>query len=562
MAGCWRIEQPECLEHGNCASRAVSSCCKNIGKKYEAGFSLIEVLVAMIILLIVIIGFAPLMLYLHQNMESNRIRAAAYNLAKQNLEQIRATQFDQIGTVGGSPAGSIPQTTTNTTALPGITFTIHTQVNWVNDPANAGGQDQNSPAFDPVPYDYKDVVITVSTPQMPGIVQQTLALHTYAAQEGEETVNPGGNILVKTIYGWNTNPAAPNLPATGVMIDVAPRPPGTSPPLSPAQNNPTDLQFGKQLFASLNDGAYTVHCDPTGVFDTRYPGRPGTGMMVLPNAGVIDQTVNVTEATTQPVTFEVETPCQLSLALYDNVDYNMSAENTPVNGATVVLSWPLGIENQQTYNLSGTNILPSNTIGPLWPVGAGYSGNYDILVQNVPGYRDYMLREDHPDVWTGIFSAPGTEQNLNLYLVPLPSVTVTDSVSHQGINGATVTWFTDTYSWNSGSSTWTGPVESQIDVPDDSVLTAPFNGSDGVALLPDAQITDNIKAPVAGQEKPNSTYTCYGLQVSAPGYNTQQLDSQFWVDKGQQMKVDAGGIQDDSTMIRTVDVSLVPLPPP
>jgi prepilin-type N-terminal cleavage/methylation domain-containing protein len=523
--------------------------CKLLGAEHRAGFSLLEVLVAMVILFLVIMGFAPLMLYLHQNMESNRIRAVAYNLAKQNLEQIRATQFDDVGTIGGNPLGSIPPVATNTTELPGVTFTINTQINWVSDPANAGGQDQNNPDFNPVPYNYKDVVITVSAPKMPGIVQQTLTLHSYAAQEGEETVNPGGNILVKTIYGWNTNPSAPNAPATGVWIDVTPQPPSTSPPLSPPQENPTDLQFGKQLFASLNDGAYTVHCDPSNengpAYDLRF--SPSLIMMVLPNAGVIDQDVNATEATTQPVTFEAETPCYLNLSLYDNIDL------TPVNGATVDLYWPMGIETQQTYGPLSDNSLLASTIGPLWPVGAGYSGNYDILVQNA-GYRDYRLRNDHPDVWTGIFSAPGTEQNLNLFLVPLPSVTATDSVYHTVISGAAVTWFTDTYSWDSVNKKWTvPPVES-------SLAGTPVNtGSNGVALLPDDQMTDSTQAPVTGQELPNSTYTCYGFQVSASDYNTQTFDSQFWVKKGQQMEVDSG-VQNDTKMIRTVNVSLVPLP--
>jgi hypothetical protein len=133
-------------------------------------------------------------------------------------------------------------------------------------------------------------------------------------------------------------------------------------------------------------------------------------------------------------------------------------------------------------------------------------------------------------------------------------VTATDSVYHTVISGAAVTWFTDTYSWDSVNKKWTvPPVES-------SLAGTPVNtGSNGVALLPDDQMTDSTQAPVTGQELPNSTYTCYGFQVSASDYNTQTFDSQFWVKKGQQMEVDSG-VQNDTKMIRTVNVSLVPLP--
>ncbi len=118
----------------------------------EAGFTLIEVLIAG--LMLVIIG-APLSLILTSSAAlagSARERTTADQLAQTSIETMHSLAYSQIGINGGNPDGDLTAVT-NTNLPSGEKVTVNTAVSYVNDPV---------PGAYVTKADYKKVVLTVN----------------------------------------------------------------------------------------------------------------------------------------------------------------------------------------------------------------------------------------------------------------------------------------------------------------------------------------------------------------------------------------------------------------
>jgi len=106
-------------------------------------------------------------------------------LANQKLELAHNLSYNQVGTVGGIPAGSIPETEAIT--LNKITYTVKTTVFYIDDPFD--GSFPN----DSLAWDYKRVKVKVS---WSGALSGELFLQTDIAPKGIETTGSGGVISV------------------------------------------------------------------------------------------------------------------------------------------------------------------------------------------------------------------------------------------------------------------------------------------------------------------------------------------------------------------------------
>jgi type II secretory pathway pseudopilin PulG len=119
----------------------------------EAGFTLIEVLIAG--LMMVIIG-APLAMILTASAATAgnaRERTAADQYAQTAIETIRTLAYTQVGITGGNPSGVL--TASDAANLPsGEQITVDTSVNWVSDSIPSNPYVSNA--------DYKKVVVTVT----------------------------------------------------------------------------------------------------------------------------------------------------------------------------------------------------------------------------------------------------------------------------------------------------------------------------------------------------------------------------------------------------------------
>jgi prepilin-type N-terminal cleavage/methylation domain-containing protein len=463
--------------------------------KKQHGFTMVELVIALTLLLLVALSFVPMFVYISEGSQNNRARLIALKLASSKIEEIRALPYDKIGTVGGDPAGVIPQEETKT--IDNINFTIKTNIWWVDDP-----YDNDASGYDALPYDYKRVEVTVKSPSLfTGEVVQTANIDTLASMEGEEEAYPGGNIRVIMQRGWQTG-SEPE-PVSGAKVELVTGP-------SAPRTQFTD-EFGKFLFAILDKGDYTVKANPP------------SGMMIKPGAS--EQEVEVVEATTHTVNFEAEYPCQLEVNLIDE-----TTDELITAGGKFVLETPF--TGDLIKNFTG-GILPADLLGDLWPIGAGSFGNAYGIKVFADGYLPYDLNSDEdPDQWDGKFNQPGETKSINIRLKPAnASVTVVSSVNNAPIAGATVKLYKHEFINGVGTCT--------------PIATAVTN-QNGIASF---YLEDNKGTPGDG------SYDCYCVLVTKDGYNTFEEHGAFRVIGGQQM-IDSTAIDTYEVILQPITASI------
>jgi prepilin-type N-terminal cleavage/methylation domain-containing protein len=351
--------------------------------KKQAGFTLVELIVALTLLLVVALAFVPMFVYVSEGSQNNRARLIALKLASSKIEEIRALPYDQVGTVGGDPVGVILREYQD--EVDGIKFTILTEIRWVDDPA-----DNDASGYDPLPYDYKSVEVAVSSPSVfTGEVVKTAKIDTLVSMEGEEEAYPGGNIRAIVQRGWKTGDD--EVPVKGVQVGLV------SGPSAPRTQFTDDL--GKILFAILDEGDYTVKATPP------------SGMMLKP--GTEEQNIVVVEATTETAIFEAEYPCSLEVHLIDNVTGDAIAK-----GGTLILQTPFIGDVVKTFTPEMNGVLPTDLFGKVWPVGVGSFGDAYGLKVLAEGYLPYNMRDDAAAVWDGKFTAPGENRIVTIGLTP------------------------------------------------------------------------------------------------------------------------------------------------
>ncbi len=164
----------------------------------QKGITIIEVFVALFIFSFVMIGLYTLFNFGIRVLGDNRARLDASALANQRMEMIRNLTYDDVGTEGGVPTGTIPQT--EITTMNRIEYTIETSVIYVDDPFDglAGGSPN-----DLFNADYKRVRIEVSWPTM--LNDNPVILITDVAPKGIETDVTGGTLSL-TIFDADGDP--------------------------------------------------------------------------------------------------------------------------------------------------------------------------------------------------------------------------------------------------------------------------------------------------------------------------------------------------------------------
>lgn len=459
----------------------------------QGGFTLVEILVAMSLMLIITVAFVPLFVYIGEVSQGNRAQLVATNLASGVVEEIRSLSYSDVGLVGGNPKGVIEHETTRT--IEGRQYTITTNIWWVEDASD------DTSGSDSIPYDYKRVQVTVTSPGLfNGGATMTEDINTLASLEGEEEAFPGGNIRAQAVRGWRTTPGE-NVPVKDVQVKL------TAGPDAP-QTIWTN-ETGKALFAILGEGSYTIEADAS-----------DQGMMVHPMRA--EQAAEVVQGVTTPINFEVEYPCRLVLKLLND------DSGAPIStGGDVVLETPYAGNLNKTFTADMGGVLPADFLGDLWPVGAGYAGAPHNLRVQAKGYLLYDLSEKGG--WDGLFNAPGESIPLTLRLTPATaSVTAVDAGSGAPLAGAAVDIYRHTYTFNGGS--WVGSYS-------DALVASAVTLSDGSACF---ALEDNIDPPAV--PKVGDLYTRYCISARADGYQPGLQHSAFWVSGGRQI-TDAGEVE-------------------
>jgi len=147
------------------------------------GFTFIDVLVGTALVLIVFLGiFGVYQLGLKVVWQS-KARITATALANQKIEMARNLAYDDVGTIGGIPQGTIPETETITKN--NINHTVKTTIIYIDDPF-----DGLAPA-DTLSTDYKRVKVKVS---WSGRFSGDVILITDVAPKGVESEIGGGTL--------------------------------------------------------------------------------------------------------------------------------------------------------------------------------------------------------------------------------------------------------------------------------------------------------------------------------------------------------------------------------
>ena len=160
----------------------------------KSGLTLVEVLIGTFLMLLVFVGIFGLIQLSIKLVAQSKARVTATAFANQKIELVRNLSYNQIGTVGGIPPGSIPENESLT--LNGVDYAIKTTVIYVDDPFD------NTFPSDPLPWDYKRIKIAVS---WSGFMGGTVYLLSDAAPKGIESTG-GGGIISMLVFDANGQP--------------------------------------------------------------------------------------------------------------------------------------------------------------------------------------------------------------------------------------------------------------------------------------------------------------------------------------------------------------------
>lgn len=123
----------------------------------KSGFTLLEVVIAGFVLGTIVVGIFSMITLTLKASHDGQLRIIATGLANEKMEQVRNLPYASVGTVGGIPAGSIPQTQQVTRN--GQTFTVSTDIRYIDD--SYDGTATSSPP-DTVNTDYKQARVEVT----------------------------------------------------------------------------------------------------------------------------------------------------------------------------------------------------------------------------------------------------------------------------------------------------------------------------------------------------------------------------------------------------------------
>ncbi|MHB8860445.1 MAG: hypothetical protein ACYC48_01780 [Minisyncoccota bacterium] len=156
---------------------------------HARGFSLVDVIVGIALLLVMFLSLFSILRASLMLSALTKAQAAAVELANVQMEYLRGLSYDAIGTVGGIPAGNVPQYTT--VVENDMSYTTYTFINFVDDPAD--GLYPN----DTIPNDYKRARVSVS--YTIGGQTKSVSLESNFAPPGIESSAGGGTLSIGVV---------------------------------------------------------------------------------------------------------------------------------------------------------------------------------------------------------------------------------------------------------------------------------------------------------------------------------------------------------------------------
>ncbi|KKQ26339.1 MAG: hypothetical protein US62_C0007G0011 [Candidatus Woesebacteria bacterium GW2011_GWA1_37_8] len=168
--------------------------------KKLSGQSLIGILVALAIFSILAQAVLTIAATSYRFVSYNRARITARHLAQEKIEFIRNLPYDNIGTVGGAPNGTLPQS--EDVLRNGLKFTVSLSIVYVDDPFDGI---QGSVPADTLETDYKRIRVSISWEGLESSNENPIVLLTDVSPKGIETTEGGGTLSI-IVFDANGNP--------------------------------------------------------------------------------------------------------------------------------------------------------------------------------------------------------------------------------------------------------------------------------------------------------------------------------------------------------------------
>lgn len=280
------------------------------------GMTLIEVLIG--IAIVSIVGVVAYRAYaiLIDTFTATRVRAAMAAVANERMELVRNMPYEQVGTIGGVPAGVIPPT--QSVNRDGFAFTVETTVRNVDDPFDgtiAGTPNDLSPA------DYKLVEHTITCASCP--TGERMVFTGRAAPRALETASQNGALFVEVID-------ASGLPIQGATVQVENSAVSPAISITDVTNSQGMLQI---VDAPPAVQAYEITVSKAGYSTERTYAPAPNFNPVLPHATVALQTVT-------EITFAIDRVGQVDFSSVRETCAAVGGANLTLSGAKLIATNP------------------------------------------------------------------------------------------------------------------------------------------------------------------------------------------------------------------------------
>ncbi|HEX8974373.1 MAG TPA: carboxypeptidase regulatory-like domain-containing protein [Patescibacteria group bacterium] len=436
----------------------------------KRAFTLIEMMVFIFIFSIAALTFYRIFAGGTQAMGNVKNRLSALSVANEKMEIIKNLSYPDIATVGGIPAGQIPQD--ETVVQNNKTFFVHTSVLYVDDPFDgtlAQGTDSN-------PEDYKQVKVVVYWEQ--NNPSKSVQLVSTISPPGIESIYTGGILSLHVVD--NSGNGVP-----GAQLNII------NNAISPAVNATYTTDSGGNLFlpeAQPANQTYQIQVSKNGYFpvQTYAPYPTSTVYPVDVHGSVVGGTINQKTIVTDKIsTINMHTTTPLG-ATVPSIDFALTGGRKIADTAGSNPQPEYAFNNQSlNTDSNGTKSFSSMSSGP-------YFFTFKSTVNN----SDYVfLKMSSATTAANAFSVdPGITSDITAYLADkrIDSLLVTVADAADGTPIA-------------NSSVELKDLNSTYDV---TLMTDSF----GQAYFPDQS------APLVGG-------TQYELSVSASGYASSSPQS-------------------------------------
>lgn len=165
-------------------------------RKYQ-GFGLVDVVVGVALMLVIFMALFGVLRASLILSSLAKAKAYAVELGSTQMEYLRGLSYDALGTVGGIPAGNVPQTATTT--IDGVSYVVRTFIIYKDDSADgSGAQDSNG-----ITTDYKTGKIAVSYTL--NSLNKSIELVSNFAPPSIESSTGGGTLSIHAVDAANAD---------------------------------------------------------------------------------------------------------------------------------------------------------------------------------------------------------------------------------------------------------------------------------------------------------------------------------------------------------------------